>query len=222
VYIGGAITEHWNYGRLIAPLVLVLQIAAADGAARIEQKLRQSHLNRWQIGLAAAGLSLLLVVSLKNMESGIRRSLPTGFVLKKIQSGQILLAQADSTYSFLSHYVDQYEVVLADNNSSPFVLTYGGKIVSPPSDKEPFIDDGAARRLAGKQFFSPSTSAEERQKIISKYCIAYLLIDRQNANQQRLFDQMKSLGELRYADERFNLIKLNGEAGCDSLVRSSR
>ncbi len=221
VYIYGAIAEHWNYGRLIAPLVLVLQVGAAEGAARIEQKLRQFHLHRWQIGLVLASLSLLMMISLKNMESGIRRSIPNRFALKKIQSGQILLAQADVTYSFLSDYVDQYEVVLADNNSSPFILTYGGKIVAPPSDKEPFIDDGAARRRAVKQFFSQSTSVEERRKIISKYCITYLLIDRRNAVQHHLFDQIKSLGELRYADERFNLIKLNGNSSCDSLVRSS-
>jgi hypothetical protein len=209
VYFYGALSEHWNYGRLIAPLVLVLQVAAADGAARIERKLRQAHLNRWQIGLVITGLGLLLLVSLQNMESGIRRSIPTGFASKKIQSGQILLAQADITYSFLSHHVDQYDVVLADENSNSFVLTYGGKIVDPPSDKEPFIDDGAARRLAVKQFFSPSTSIEERRKIIAKYRATHLLIDRQDAVQCHLFDQIKWLGALQYTDERFSLIKLN-------------
>jgi len=197
VYVYGALSSNWSYGRVISYIVCLLHIVIADRVSYIESKLElsQSLLPR----LAYSGLILIILFPL-SFGNGIRP------VLDRSMSGQ---PGASDRYRFLSDLTQQYDVVLSDIETGRDVPTFGGKVVAVPHPLA-FVPDHEIRKKDVRYFFSDVAFHDARLEIIKRYKVDFLLLNKDRVPKwETVMHSFQPLGSVVFSNDEFVLIDLH-------------
>ncbi|MGO8703614.1 MAG: hypothetical protein ACLQVA_07330 [Candidatus Brocadiia bacterium] len=199
IYAYGALSHHWTYGRVISYIVLMLHMSIADVVARVEISLRARLQSPASVILAFAGLAAVVLAAFL-CRATIRSLLVRGLRLHEVSTYQ--------QYKSLSGATPQYDVVLSDLATSWFVPAFAGKVVAVPRPL-PFVPDGAARRNDVERFFSESALQTEREAIIRKYNVKWLLLNKENVPQWATIEQsFRDQAEITLSNDQFILMHL--------------
>jgi hypothetical protein len=184
VYCYGYFSRQWGYGRVISHMMMVLQIALAFLAARVESRLSAKTIVR----LSYAGVFVLFVIYILNLVSYKRDDY--------------------RKYAFLSSYTKQYDLVLSDLETSVYIPAYGGKVIANPYPVY-FVPDYESRKRDVRLFFSEEITSDERMGIIRKYNPDYLLLKKAlSGTSPALYNSLAQLGSVIYSDRNFLLLSL--------------
>jgi len=165
VYGFGYASGRFTLGRELPFLVLTLDIALAAGLTELWRQR-----GRWQAplgrvgplaGYASAVVVAAIVIGVSAL--GIRTDLATGTGHAAVQE--------------MAQRTGRTDVVLADPSSSFEVPAWGGKVVGW-NGAVGFIPDIAQRRSDVAAFFDPATSEADRQAILGRYHVQWILFDR--------------------------------------------
>lgn len=192
-YFVGYLTGNYHLGRTISFIAIFIQIALAARLAQLEAAMRGGKF--WP------SLPVMLVCVL--LVGTIALNSPNKFVLAEALKGFQGMRHSYKDYEDLGRYVEQYDVVLSDIQTSWLIPTFAGKIIA---SKHPvsFIDDHSARRKDQKTFFSEGIQAEEKDSILKRYQVDYIFINKKrNADVQTYY----IFGNLVYENENFLLLK---------------
>ncbi|MBF0510765.1 MAG: hypothetical protein HQL13_00380 [Candidatus Omnitrophica bacterium] len=190
IYVYGGITGHYSCGRVISFLVFVLHLAIADWISNherfFEQKFIEKSLFLLITGFFILGLFYNCAPQARVYWPGIKNSY--------------------NQYLFLGKYTKQYDVILADLETSDYVPVFGGKVVAYKHSR-PFVKDSQERINDVNAFFDKQASLKERQAIINKYHVHFILISKEKQSQGPSVKDFASLGQAVYVDQKFALIK---------------
>lgn len=190
IYVYGALSGSYTYGRVVFYLVLLLQIALAASVAGAETR------RDWR--------GLLLLVAYLYLAAPL---LPT----RALSSMAQYRPGRDSNYSnllFLSRYTRQYDVILSDIRTSFYVPAFGGKVVA--YDNPSLHGLGKLERgRAVSYFLGDEASDNDRVDIIRKYHVTHLLINMERREAGRTLAAVAPFGELAYRSLAYSLIRVD-------------
>ena len=196
VYMFGAVFEQWTFGRILSPIVLILQISLAAAVARVESNLDYRSL----APSVQRGVYCLIIVLFSLASSAwyfphiLQRSMPGS-------------PSARIGFAFLSKSIPQYDVVLSDFATKLIIPTFGGKLVA--SDRPlAFVPDLQQRRQDVNDFFSPTSDYDRRFAILQKYGCRHILISKENTVSQEIVRSFLPKGSIVYEDNQFVLLSL--------------
>jgi len=197
VYAYGGLSAQWSYGRVIPGMMLVAHMVLARAAADWEMKSRMSsfRLNVLLLLVFLFALSTCFLVYFNAF--GLRSML-----MKRWFPTQ---KETYAQYRFLSRFTGQYDVVLADMETSWPVPAFGGKIVAAWHPLT-FVPDHYKRHEDVDAFFAADASNSERQRILRAYRVNYVLIRKKNPDWQKLVNSLKDFGTTVHEDDAFVLI----------------
>jgi hypothetical protein len=174
LYAYGYFRDEYSYGRSLALIVLVLDVAAADGVARLEAGFRWSRASRTHRAGAAA-LGALLVLGLIEARGGLVRMVPTRLLPTSVRTSDQLV-RVDDEYGFLDRYVGDDDVVIgATERDNQVIPAIAGQPLRP-FWMAPVARDAGARASAQAEFLDPNTTSERRAEIAAKYKARFVLL----------------------------------------------
>jgi len=194
IYVFGAITDQYAFGRLISYIVLLLHIFLAEHISILEWKLHEIVGPRRLTPLVVP-LGVILIAGLLSLK-------PLKFTLDKSVRDY---PPTYKNYQFLSQFTGQYEVVLADIISSWMIPAFGGKIIAA-EHAQAFIPDYDVRRSDVERFFNKGSTLSERQQVVQKYNATYLLLNK--LMKQHLMQTTMPHGRIVFENDNFILIFL--------------
>lgn len=209
LYAYGWRAEEWTIGRILSAIMVIVAIILADETARATEEAAAMgdagrSAARW-IQFATLGL---VVLGMFQVRHGFVM-LPDA-VLKHASYSTVhgfLEMVPISKFSFLSDYVDDGQVVIADPGSSKEAPAFGAKVVSYPAP-EAFVDTRTRTADMGT-FFTGSTPESVRRQLIDKYRASFLLLTQQNlTSDPQTYEPLKELGTVVHSNDRFALIDL--------------
>jgi alpha-1,6-mannosyltransferase len=159
IYAAGGITGKYGLGRVIAYMVVFIQIALGIAVAAWESRLPARR--AWLI--PAASVTMMLALFAHNrppLPRIIRYDRPVWL------DGETILTP-----------VRPGEVVLADSRTSYMVPALSGGRVVAWRHPVYWVPDAAERRQAQDRFFEGATD-DERRAVISRYHVRWILLDR--------------------------------------------
>ncbi len=191
IYLYGGLTGRYIYGRVLPFLILMLQLFIADWLASAA-----FSISRRMRVLQRAVVALLLVCGL-TAAPGIAGCLP-------------VWQNSYGDFQFLSSYVKPSDVVLADEQTSLKEPSFGGRVVAFTGGHTiNFVPDVGARDSDRQLFFQPSTTFPARRKIIEKYAVGYVLINRREvAEWPEILEETERLGRILYWNGDMILVKV--------------
>jgi hypothetical protein len=120
--------------------------------------------------------------------------------------------RTDAGYAFLDGEVGQYDVMMADLTTGWVAASFGGKLVSVQHPLA-FVSQAEqqARRTAVKAFFDPATSQADRERLLSRYQVSYVLAPRRSELDSSVVAEhlLRELGAVTHEDDRVLLVRLN-------------
>ncbi len=177
-YVLGFLTARFTLGRELPYVVLGLDIALAIGVARIltrpneaapperapAERAAAERATGWRARVTARTVvTICLLAVLLLGSASVFEVLTTG--------------DSHADVEGLAMMTGQYDVVLADQPSYPAVPTWGGKVVAW-NGALAFIPDIVQRRADAAAFFGSDETLAERQAILRKYAVQWVLYDR--------------------------------------------
>jgi hypothetical protein len=196
IYAYGALSHNWTYGRLISYIVLMLHLCIADAVARVETSLAQ-----WPLRLACVGLVAIAALAFLYRDRG--------FLIEYVRPREV---SDYERYKFLSGATPQYDVVLSDPETSDYVPAFAGKVVATLRPL-PFVPDGDTRMKDVTRFFSESCPRAEREGIIRKYNVGWLLLSKTNVPQwEAIAQSFRDEAEVKRSNDEFLLMRLPQQA----------
>jgi hypothetical protein len=207
MYAYGYISDQYSYGRSLALMVLVLDVAAADGVARLERGFRWGRAS----GLLRAGvvvLAALLVLGLVEARGGLVRMVPPPVLPDSLRTSEELV-RFDDQYGFLARYVGADDVVIGSTDQDNRVIpAIAGRPLSPfwiP----PVADDIDRRIAAQEEFLDPVTSSSRRAEIQARYKARFVLLHERARTTPALVRALESSGAtVAYEGDGFQLLVL--------------
>lgn len=177
VYAWGGLSGNLTYGRVISFMILVLQVALGAYFASLETRLRCGAYEPLRAGAIYGGLAVLLLVGLVGVAPGLARTVPYALLPNGLRSDP-RLGKVSDIYRFLHACTGRSDVILTDLGLNSLVTpTFGGKVVATGYPL-PFVGDVDRRMADIEHFFSPDATAADRGAILTRYRVAYLLVDR--------------------------------------------
>jgi hypothetical protein len=212
VYLLGWWTRHYELGRIVSSVGLTLHLAmgqarAEGGEEAMADGARARPLARW-MHVTTVGL---LLIGAYFVRQGIVHAVPAAASVlpPSLRSeDQARIAVAD--LRFLSRFVANDDVVLADRETSWLVPAYAGKVVSV---LHPLISvaDLDERAIDAGMFFEPYTTGSFRRTVIRKYHCRWLLLPkRSRLVEPSTVQDLAGYGETVYATESYVLVRLPG------------
>ena len=199
IYAYGALSHHWTYGRVISSIVLMLHMSIADAVAQVEISLRARLRSPSSLKLVFASLAAAVLLAFA-CRTTMRSLLVRCLRLRDVSEYD--------RYKFLSGATPQYDVVLSDLETSWYVPAFAGKVVAVPRPL-PFVPDSAARADDVQRFFSGSCLQAERETIIRKYNVKWLLLDKENVpGWSAIAQSFQDGAEITLSNDRFVLMRL--------------
>lgn len=202
IYAFGFVTKNYNYGRVLFFVVFLLQLAIARFVAQVEARVQARDGVRSARLVAGTVVVACLVLSEQSLVSTAWDTLRA--------------PRAAAGYQFLARYVGQYDVMMADWRTGWIAASFGGKLVSAqhPLAFVPEAEQGI-RRDDVRTFFDAGTSRAEREALLRKYGVSYVLAPRRDALDSTLVsdDTVRALGRLAHEDDRFLLVRIDAHAG---------
>jgi hypothetical protein len=158
-YAAGFVLGQYNVGRLLPILVLALHVSLAVVIADWWERRGAAREGRgavWMVRVGSAALVMLMGLS----------------------TLRVAVATHDSyaTIASIARRVPQYEVVMADLETSRRVPVWGGKVVGWDGAL-PFITDVDDRKLDVERFFAEGTTQAERTEILNRWGAGWVVID---------------------------------------------
>jgi hypothetical protein len=207
IYAYGYVRVDYTYGRSLALVVIVLDVAAGDGVARLEGRFRWRQASPW-LRAGAASLGALLVLGLVSTRGGLVRMVPTALLPDSVRTSDEL-RRVDDEYSFLSRFVNGDEVVIGTTNQDNRVIPAIAGQPLRPFWEGPAPPDADARAAAQTEFLDPATTSTRRAEIQARYDVRFLLLHPGEANAGSLLHVLGSDGaRVLYDDDAFQLIAL--------------
>jgi len=197
VYAYGGLSVQWSYGRVIPSMMLVAHMVLARAAADWEIKSRISSFRTKVLLLLVFLFALSTCFLIYSNAFGLR-----SMIMKRWFPAQ---KETYAQYRFLSRFTGQYDVVLADMDTSWPVPAFGGKIVAAWHPLA-FVPDYHKRREDVGAFFAADAPDSERQRILRDYRVNYVLIRKKNREWQKLVSSLKDFGTTAHEDDVFVLI----------------
>lgn len=191
VYAYGALSGSSGYGRVIFYIVFLLQLVLGMWAthAEIHKNWRGCTLLLAYLYIAAP---LLPTYSLSS--------------ILKYKPGQ------DSTYSnleFISRYTKQYDVILADIDTSCVVPALGGKVVAY-NRYVYWLEDDVTRKHNVNYFLSDTASEIDRVRILRRYRVNYILVNMARTGPVQCdLESYLPFGDVVYRSPYYCLIKID-------------
>lgn len=205
VYIYGGMTGKWGYGRVISYALIVLQITIAEWVSRIESRL---YFSRIPPAILKLGFAVLVILALFGLS--FRHML--GPFLGRCRPGRDSI---HNQYLLIRNHTGPYDVVLSEINDAGPIPTFGGKIVATPKPIA-FVNDDAERRQDVLFFFSNKASESERNEIIRKYRVEFILLSKDTETSSILKPALQERGSVISSNKRFDLFQLNEIRGLDN------
>jgi len=191
IYVYGALSGSFGYGRVIFSIVFLFQLALAIWITGAETR------KDWKP--CALLLAYLCMTA---------PSLP----IRSLSSMMQYMPGRGSNYAdllFLSRCTKQYDVILSDIETSCVVPALGGKVVAY-SRYAYWREDQTTRRRDVKRFFSNTASESDRLKILRTYRVDYILVHTgRSGGADRTLDPILSLGSVAYRSPRYSLIHID-------------
>jgi hypothetical protein len=192
IYTYGYVRGEYSYGRSLALIVLVLDVAAADGVGRLERGFRWARASRWH-RVGAVALGALLVLGLVESRGGLVRMVPAPLLPTAVRTSD-QFARADDKYGFLEDRVGTDEVVIGTTVQDDQVIpAIAGKPLRP-FWMAPVVPDIDARTSAQAEFLDPTTSAARRAEIAAKYKARFVLVHERGRRTTALVRALESGG----------------------------
>lgn len=192
LWLVGAITDNTSYGRSLAFIVIVLDIALADGVGRIEAGTRLRDAPR-AVQLGAGIVASLLVLGLVTTRAGWVRMAPERLLPTSVREDDALV-RPDDELAFLLGTVGPADVVVGsrpeDNRVIPALAGRTLALVVP----RPFVDDADQRRRAQREYLDPRTDPARRREIQDRYDVRFVLLHPRDAEDRALLDALRSDG----------------------------
>jgi hypothetical protein len=187
----GGVAGAWTYGRLIAPAVLLLQVALADALAGAEVLLRDRP---WPRRLLPAAVAGLLVAGSWTVVGEVAR--------EARHPGDRLWLR------FLREHVGRDDVVMTDRDTCWYVPAFAGRVVAYPMHL-PFVPDHDQRLAAVGRFFEPGVPESERRALLDRYRVRYVLLPKHHfPDRPELRAELQPLGATVYADVEYELVRV--------------
>jgi alpha-1,6-mannosyltransferase len=200
----GGLFGRWSYGRLLSHAVLLCQIGLADALAAFEERLLTRPMGARLRPLLAPGTAVLLLAL--SWSPVVRPVL--------LEAGR---GEAD-WLGFLRREIDRDDVVLTDLDNGWHVPAFHGRVVAYPMPL-PFVPDQADRVEAVERFFTRETPREEREAILDRYGVAYILVPKGAPPHRAEPAQMRSFGHLAFENERYELLRRLAASGAQPPKR---
>jgi hypothetical protein len=214
IYTYGYVRDEYSYGRSLALVVLVLDIAAADGVGRLEVGFRWRRASGWyRAGVVA--LASLLVLGLVESRGGLVRMVPPFLLPTSVRTSDELV-RTDDRYDFLTERVGPNDVVIGTTERDHQVIpAIAGKPLQP-FWMAPVVTDIDARKRAQAEFLDPATSSDRRAEIAAKYEARYVLLHEREHNGAALVRALEASGAtLVYRQDGLRLVALNDRSDLD-------
>jgi alpha-1,6-mannosyltransferase len=214
IYAYGYVRDQYSYGRSLALVVLVLDVAAADGVGRVEPGFRWSRASGW-LRAGVVVLAALLVFGLVESRGGLVRMVPP-FVLPNSVRASNELVRVDDRYGFLTERVGPNEVVIgATERDNQVIPAIAGKPLQP-FWMAPVVSDFEARKSAQAEFLDPGTSSDRRAEIAAKYKARYVLLHEREPDSASLVRALEASGAtVVYRQDGFRLVALHDPSDPD-------
>jgi hypothetical protein len=192
IYAYGFVRDEYSYGRSLALVVLVLDVAAADGVARLERGLRWSRASPW-LRAAAVALGGLLVLGLVEARGGLVRMVPGGVLPTSVRTSDEFV-RVDDRYAFLERHVGADDVVIgARKRDNQVIPAIAGQPLRP-FWMAPVARDAGARSAAQAEFLDPATPSARRAEIAAKYKARFVLLHEHDQGTASLARALESSG----------------------------
>jgi hypothetical protein len=146
--------------------MLIAHIIFADWFASLKSRRNIPRDIRYAI---AACMIVLLFVSMRNLPV----SFWSQYRIQKIPEY--------SNLNFIADLTRREDIILTDRYSGILVPSFGGKVVAYDliyKGQEPFVPDGMDRIKDMEHFFDENTSASDRKRILKKYNVDFVLINK--------------------------------------------
>jgi hypothetical protein len=191
IYAYGYVRDEYGYGRSLALVVLVLDVAAADGVARFERGFRWGSASRW-LRTGAVALGALLVLGLVEARGGLVRMVPGGVLPTSVRTSDEFV-RVDDRYAFLERHVGADDVVIgARNRDNQVIPAISGQPLRP--FWPPVPKDAGARAAAQAEFLDPATPSARRAEIVAKYRARFVLVHERDPETASLVRALESSG----------------------------
>ena len=214
IYAYGYVRDEYSYGRSLALIVLILDVAAADGVARLEGGFRWGGVTgRYRAGAVALGAILLL--GLVESRGGLVRMVPGRLLPTSVRTSHELV-RTDERYSFLEDRVGRNDVVIGSTKrDNQVIAAIAGKPLRP-FWMAPVVRDIEERKRAQAEFLDPATPSDRRAEIVAKYQVRYVLLHEREHNAASLVRALEASGAtIVYRQDGFRLVALHDRSDPD-------
>lgn len=194
LYLIGDLTGRYTLGRLVSLLALLLQLMAARSAALTEQALAISRGRARHFAYLALTLAVLSVAIYGNWAS--------------LRSAVTDRTDWTTRYRFLEAHVGQDEVVLVDLVAGHPVPSVAGKVVAHVATM-PLVEDAAGRTEDVGRFFSGDGSADQRDEIVRRYGVQWILLEHVHEQTATIRQQFVNRAAVAYTDDTWLLLRAN-------------
>jgi hypothetical protein len=207
IYAYGFLRGEDTYGRALALVVIVLDVAAGDGVARLEKTFRWRRSSAW-VRAGTVALGALILFGLITTRGGLVRMVPTAFLPTSVRTSDEL-KRVDDRYSFLSRLVGSNDVVIGTTNEDNRVIpAIAGQPLRPFWGAPP-PRDAAARTAAQAEFLDPATTSDRRGAIQTRYKVRFVLLHPRDPGTTSLARTLESGGgKVVYDNDGFQLVVL--------------
>jgi hypothetical protein len=199
LWLVGALTGDTSYGRSLSFLVLVLDIALADGVGRVEATTRLRDASP-RVRLAAAGLACLVLFGVVTTSVGWIRMVPKPLLPASVRYAEQLV-RPDEQLALLVGLVGRTDVVVGSNQRDNNVIPALAGRTLALSVPRPFVADADARRAAEREILDPATDAARRRATLEQYDVRFLLLHISDPRDRALLERLQADGATIVAQE---------------------
>jgi alpha-1,6-mannosyltransferase len=197
IFILGKLTDRYSLGRILPLGMLALHVALGVWLAERAPALWRQGTGTQRLGSALAA-GAVLVAGVFGCRAGLARAVPR-LLLPSSVADDPRLETGDAGLSFLGRETSPGDVALVATREAARVSPALGAKVVAPGYIAPFIEDVDRRYTDVAQFFR-SPSAGERQVIIERYGVSFVLFD------LRFETPDRALGTVVHRDDRYVLV----------------
>jgi hypothetical protein len=174
----GWVLDRPTLGRALPAVMLMLHVALADLVARL---LEDSSEGRRPATIAA--VSLVIVVGVAGTAAGMVRAVPRALLPDGLADRSELQSLVDQ-YRPIGDRIPRNDVVAASEPIASASAGISGKVIAPfvPA---PFVDDVAERQRAAETILDPAAPAAERQSVVRRYGVNWLVLTLSDADRLR-------------------------------------
>lgn len=176
VLIAALLAGSGLLARALPGLLLLLHVAMAVWLAEWVENPSPRRLR-----LAAAGLSVLLLVGIAGSAAGLARALPAGLVPDQLAADDRLNSVTER-YRDIGGNMAETDVFVAEQFDRLGIAAFGGRSVGAPRPPMPFLDDRDEREIDDELLRNPQAiDRGEWTDLANQYGLDWLVVERLEA-----------------------------------------